>query len=48
MELLNDTSDMSKIMYGNKKKHTGATSTPTGLRRKPLKVSQDISIICRN
>jgi hypothetical protein len=46
INLKND--QLTNVKADNKHKHTAATSTPTGLRRRPLKVPQNVSIISKS
>ena len=39
---------LESIKCDNKHKHTAATSTPSGLRRRPLKLPQNVSIISKS
>lgn len=46
LEYIDDKNDqISNFKIDNRKKHTASTSTPCGLRRRPLKMSQELSII---
>ncbi len=45
INLKND--QLTTVKCDNKTKHTAATSTPTGLRRRPLKLPQNVSIISK-
>ncbi len=46
LEQIDDKNDqISNFKIDNRVKHAASTSTPSGLRRKPLKMSNEVSII---
>ena len=48
LEKIEDKPDqILNVKCDNKTKHTASTSTPSGLRRRPLKAPQDVSMICK-
>lgn len=47
LEQINENDVIVNLRCDNKKKHTASTSTPSGLRRRPLKAPQDVSMIIK-
>ncbi len=46
LEQIDDKNDqISNFKFDNRTKHAASTSTPSGLRRRPLKMPQELSII---
>lgn len=51
-KLLDEISDkkdqiLQNVKPDNRQKHTASTSTPSGLRRRPLKAPQNVSLIIK-